>query len=164
MKTENTPSETHIKAGQTIKLETRFGSLSRGKCWGKFFPGQKSAKGAFEWVAKSGGTLLLEGAGYYVVGSGDGYSRQATGEFCLLPATPETEKAAKIIELQESIAASLAKGNMDEILEVKKEGNSSGLPIGSYTRRQLMDARCAILADLTGNVDVTGLPTAEQGE
>jgi len=86
MKTENTPSVTEIKPGQTITLTTRFGGCSRGKCWGKFFPGQTRAKGEFEWVEKSGGNLFLEGAGYYVVGSDDGFARKAVAEFALTEA------------------------------------------------------------------------------
>lgn len=86
MKTENTPSKTTITDGETIKLETRFGGCSRGKCWGKFFPGQSRPKGDFEWVDKTGGTLFLTGDGYYIIGSDDGFSRKARGEFVLTAA------------------------------------------------------------------------------
>lgn len=84
MKRENTPSQTTIAPGQTIELETRFGGLSRGKCWGKFFPSKTRATGDFQWVGKdSNGALYLTGPGYYVVGSSDGFSRAAKGEFHL---------------------------------------------------------------------------------
>lgn len=84
MKSENTPSQASIAAGETVELNTRFGGLSRGKCWGKFYPGKTRATGDFEWVEKSsGGTLYLTGPGYYVVGSNDGFNRQARGEFHL---------------------------------------------------------------------------------
>lgn len=87
MKTENTPSKTTIAKGETIELNTRFGGLSRGKCWGKFFPGQARATGGFEWVEKDNhGTLYLPGPGYYVVGSDDGFNRKARGEFALAAA------------------------------------------------------------------------------
>lgn len=92
IKPENTPPKTTIRAGETIELPTRFGGLSRGKCWGKFFPGKTRDMGDFEWVEKSGGTLYLTGAGYYIVGSSDGFSRSAKGEFCLT-AEKETELA-----------------------------------------------------------------------
>jgi hypothetical protein len=82
MKRENTPSQDTIAPGETIELTTRFGGLSRGKCWGKFFPGKTRATGDFEWVEKDrNGSLYLTGPGYYVVGSGDGFSREARGEF-----------------------------------------------------------------------------------
>jgi hypothetical protein len=57
-KNENTPSQKTIKEGETITLETRFGGCSRGKCWGKFFPGKTRPTGDFEWVEKSNGNLL----------------------------------------------------------------------------------------------------------
>jgi hypothetical protein len=83
MPTETTPSVTTIKPGEIIKLSTRFGGLSRGKCWGKFFPGKTTPTGDFEWVEKQGGTLYLTGSGYYVVGSTDGYNRKARAAFHL---------------------------------------------------------------------------------
>lgn len=83
MKSENTPSKTTIAKGETIELATRFGSLSRGRCWGKFYPGKTRVSGDFEWVGKKGATLYLTGAGHYVVGSSDGFSREARGEFTL---------------------------------------------------------------------------------
>lgn len=86
MKTDNVPSESSIAEGETIKLTTRFGGLSRGKCWGKFFPGKSRPTGDFEWVEKNKGTLYLQGAGYYLVGSSDGYSREARAQFYLAPA------------------------------------------------------------------------------
>lgn len=83
MKSENTPDQGTIAPGETVKLRTRFGGLSRGRCWGKFFPGKSGPKGGFEWCGKSGGTLYLTGPGYYIVGSSDGFSRQAKSEFHL---------------------------------------------------------------------------------
>lgn len=88
-KSENTPSRSSIKPGEEIILTTRFGSCSRGKSWGKFYPGQTRAKGDFEWVDKTAGgsQLVLTGAGFYVVGSDDGFSRKARGEFHLTEET-----------------------------------------------------------------------------
>jgi hypothetical protein len=88
MKAENTPSKTIITPGQEIKLTTRFGSCSRGKSWGRYYPNQTRATGEFSWVEKcaGGSTLLLTGPGYYVVGSDDGFSRKARGEFVLTAA------------------------------------------------------------------------------
>lgn len=85
MKSENTPTEESIAPGQVIKLETRFGGLSRGKCWGKHFPNRKTPTGEFQWVSKSSGALYLEGPGYYIVGSSDGFRREARAEFYLAP-------------------------------------------------------------------------------
>ncbi len=82
MKTENTPSQKTIKAGETLELSTRFGSCSRGRSWGKHYPG-KRPMGDFTWCDKIGGTLMLTEPGYYVVGSSDGFSRQAKAEFYL---------------------------------------------------------------------------------
>lgn len=96
VKSENTPSQSTIKPGETISLSTRFGNLSRGKCWGKCFVGSKKPKGDFVWVEKSGGTLLLTEPGYYVVGSDDGFQRKANGEFYLAPpAAAEVKEEAK---------------------------------------------------------------------
>lgn len=83
MKNETTPFESSIKAGQTIKLVTRFGQCSRGKAWGKCFVGKQRPIGDFEWVDKTGGTLYLTQPGYYIVGSDDGFSRKAKAEFLL---------------------------------------------------------------------------------
>lgn len=87
MKHENTPAQTTITAGQVIALTTRFGICSRGKCWGKFFPGKATPTGDFEWVEKSNGKLYLSGVGYYIVGSSDGFNRQARAEFSLTEAS-----------------------------------------------------------------------------
>jgi hypothetical protein len=84
MKTDNTPSQASIKPGEEIKLTTRFGGLSRGKCWGKYYPNQTRAKGDFVWVDKdNNGNLFLTGPGFYVIGSDDGFARKARAEFCL---------------------------------------------------------------------------------
>jgi hypothetical protein len=83
MKSENTPLKKTIKQGEIIELNTRFGSLSRGKCWGKCYPNQTRPKGEFVWVDKSQGTLYLDQPGYYIVGSGDGFNRSAKSEFVL---------------------------------------------------------------------------------
>lgn len=80
-KSENTPTRSTIAAGEKILLDTRFGCMSRGKCWGRFYPGKSRATGDFEWVEKKNGSLVLAGPGYYVVGSNDGFSRKAQGEF-----------------------------------------------------------------------------------
>lgn len=91
MKSENTPSVSEIAPGQEIKLSTRFGSCSRGKSWGKYYPNKTRATGYFEWVEKcnSGATLVLTGPGFYVVGSDDGFARKARGEFHLAAANTE---------------------------------------------------------------------------
>lgn len=83
MKHENTPRKTTISEGEEIQLQTRFGGLSHGKCWGKYFPGKTRASGDFEWVEKKGDTLYLTGPGHYLVGSSDGFSREARAEFTL---------------------------------------------------------------------------------
>jgi hypothetical protein len=83
MKTDNTPSQDSIAEGEVIDLATRFGGCSRGKCWGKCYPGKSKPVGDFEWVDKSGGTLYLTKPGYYLIGSNDGFSRQARAEFGL---------------------------------------------------------------------------------
>ncbi len=88
MKSENTPSQNSIAPGEVIKLHTRFGSLSRGKCWGKCFPHKTAPVGSFDWVDKSDGTLYLTKPGYYIVGSNDGYNRSAKGEFHLAATEP----------------------------------------------------------------------------
>ena len=92
-KTENTPDEEYIKPGQTITLSTRFGGCSRGRAWGKCFKGKSRPKGDFEWVDKTGGTLYLTVAGYYIVGSSDGFYRKARAEFelKLAPEKPAPE-------------------------------------------------------------------------
>jgi len=92
MKSENTPSTKYIRTGEQIKLSTKFGGLSRGRAWGKYFPGKTRPTGDFEWVEKTGGTLYLTGSGYYIVGSHDGFRRKARAEFVLLPA-PEPAPA-----------------------------------------------------------------------
>lgn len=81
IKTENTPDVEYIKPGETIELVTRFGRLSRGHAWGKCFKGKSRPKGDFEWVDKTGGTLYITDAGYYIVGSSDGFNRRARAEF-----------------------------------------------------------------------------------
>lgn len=145
MKEENTPSKSSIKSGATIELETRFGGLSLGKCWGKFYPGKTRATGDFDWVEKSGGTLYLSGPGYYIVGSSDGFSRAARAEFTLSEkkvVTPE-ERAAK---LREQIASALAKGEPETLL-------TTTLPVGTllpgnHTRAALMAERQRLLAEI----------------
>jgi len=85
MKTENTPSQSEIGTDETIELSTRFGSCSRGKCWGKCYANQKRPTGNWDWVDKTGGTLYLTIPGYYIIGSDDGFSRRARAEFYLAP-------------------------------------------------------------------------------
>lgn len=92
MKSESVPKQDAIKPGETIELQTRFGGLSRGKCWGKCFPGKTRPTGEFRWVEKNSGTLYLTEPGYYLVGSSDGFSREARGQFCLAAApAPQVE-------------------------------------------------------------------------
>jgi len=54
--------------GGTISIATRYGSLSRGKCWGR-------NKKTDEWADKSDGTVYLT-PGRWMVGSSDGFSRK----------------------------------------------------------------------------------------
>lgn len=83
MKTDKTPAKSTIAKGETIELTTRFGVMSRGKCWGKYFPNKTRPTGDFQWVEKHNGTLYLQGPGYYLIGSSDGFSREARAEFHL---------------------------------------------------------------------------------
>lgn len=103
MKSENTPRQSEIGPGEVIKLSTRFGDCSRGKAWGKYFANRKRPVPAtdFEWVDKTGGTLYLSGAGYYIVGSNDGFNRSAKAEFYLGPSEP---LVAAIQEAQQMIS------------------------------------------------------------
>lgn len=80
---ENVPTEEGIARGDVIELQTRFGSHSRGRCWGRYYPNRSRATGDWRWVEKQRGTLFLEGPGYYVVGSHDGFQRKAKAEFYL---------------------------------------------------------------------------------
>ena len=96
MKTENKPKSETISAGETIALNTKFGGLSRGRCWGKFFPNKKTPTGDFEWVEKRGGTLHLSGPGFYIVGSSDGFHREAKSSFVL------TEQIEDVANCQQS--------------------------------------------------------------
>lgn len=103
MRTEHVPGQSTIAPGETIGLSTRFGYLSRGKAWGKYYANRKRPVPLddFEWVDKSGGTLYLTGPGYYIVGSNDGFNRSAKAEFYLGIAEPV---AAAIQEAQQIIS------------------------------------------------------------
>jgi len=103
MKSENTPRHSTIAPGETIELSTRFGGLSRGKAWGKYFANRKRPVPStdFEWVDKTGGTLYLSGPGYYIVGSNDGFNRSAKSEFYLAATEPLAEA---ISEAQKTVA------------------------------------------------------------
>lgn len=140
-KSENTPSAETIKAGETIELTTRFGGLSRGKCWGKYYANKTGPVGDFEWCAKEGGTLFLTGPGYYVVGSGDGFSREARGCFVLRAAT----KADEIAELSASIARSKEKDPEGEVTLTVQTGDLSP---GKHKRALVIAEREKILAKL----------------
>lgn len=87
MSTEYSPEQETIAPGEIIKLRTRFGGLSRGRCWGKCYPGKSGPIGDFEWVPKEDGTLFLTQPGYYIVGSSDGFRRSARVSFQLREAT-----------------------------------------------------------------------------
>lgn len=143
MSTENTPSKSVIKSGESITLTTRFGGLSRGKCWGKFFPGQTKAKGDFQWVEKdSNGTLTLEGPGFYIVGSSDGFSRKAQAEFTLEEWTVEWA----VDHQEKKIKASEELGLDTEIeLTVRVGSLKKGETV---TRRALVEERRKIIAEL----------------
>lgn len=53
-----------------VEVETRYGGLSRGKCWAR-----RAGRGDAEWADKRGGTVLLT-EGEWVVGSDDGFRRK----------------------------------------------------------------------------------------
>lgn len=103
-KSEYTPSQSTIGSGETIELSTRFGHLSRGKAWGKYYANRKRPvpRDDFQWVDKSGGTVYLSGPGYYIVGSNDGFSRSAKAEFYLGLSEP---LAAAIQEAQQIVSS-----------------------------------------------------------
>lgn len=168
MKSENTPSQSSIAANQTIEFSTRFGGLSRGKCWGKYYPHQKRATGEWSWVEKdSSGTLFLTGPGFYVVGSSDGFNRTARGEF-YLPSkasvaakeraekalrTPEEEIAlleTKIVEHNRKIENSALKG-LDTTLVLTADVGS--LQTGkTVTRAKLVEERNKIIAEFRNEI------------
>lgn len=58
---------TRVSTGETIPIETRYGSKSRGKCWGRNADG--------EWAEKDEGTVFLT-PGKWTVGSDDGFNRK----------------------------------------------------------------------------------------
>lgn len=149
MSTENTPSKSTIKPGEDIILSTRFGGCSRGKCWGKFFPGKTRATGDFEWVEKKNGSLVLTGVGYYVVGSNDGFSRKAQTEFQL---TEEKEKTAseKIQMHKDKIADSESK---DPEGEVKLLSPVDNLPATWVKRSVLIEERKRLIAELESELE-----------
>lgn len=51
--------------------DTRYGHLSRGRCWGRLGRGDNVT-----WAARDGGTLTLPCAGQWVVYSHDGFRRE----------------------------------------------------------------------------------------
>ena len=58
-------------------VETRFGGLSRGRSWGKWYAGKTQPTGNWVWVDKQGSTLYIpDGPGYLVYGSSDGFRRK----------------------------------------------------------------------------------------
>lgn len=151
MKRENTPSQDTIKAGETIELSTRFGGLSHGKCWGKFYANKTRATGGFEWVEKDkSGTLFLTGPGFYEVGSGDGFSRKARGSFTLISAAELTVEE-KIARQEKLLAASEGK-DPDGLVTTSAAG--LGFTKGQVIRRgTLMDARKARIAELRASLN-----------
>ena len=58
----------------TVKIYSRYGGLSRGKCWGRQGTGD-----AVRWADKSGSALYLT-PGRWVVGSDDGFRRKDRGD------------------------------------------------------------------------------------
>lgn len=160
MKTENTPSQSSIADGETIELSTRFGSCSRGKCWGKFFPGKTRATGDFEWCEKSGGTLYLAGPGHYVVGSSDGFSREAKAEFSLKTKVSYSDMtpAEKIARQREQIAASEGK-DPDAVIVITGPGVGKYAAGDKVTRAELISERKRLIAELEGS---TTAKTKEQ--
>lgn len=102
MKSDYQPDKTTIAPGEVITLRTRFGDLSRGRCWGKYFPNKSTPTGDFQWVEKHGGKLYLSGPGFYVIGSNDGFNRKAQSSFELTAAAPAanpTELAPRKFDL-----------------------------------------------------------------
>ena len=55
------------RSGAELAVETRYGHLSRAKCWGRDTSGR--------WARKDGGTVYLT-EGLWTVGSDDGYRRK----------------------------------------------------------------------------------------
>lgn len=57
-----------------LRVETRYGGLSRGRAWGRQGRGDN-----VRWAAKDGGVVLLT-PGKWTVGSSDGYRRKESPE------------------------------------------------------------------------------------
>lgn len=64
--------------GASVRVSTRFGALSRGKCWARMGRGQ-----SVEWADKDGGAVMLP-AGKWTVGSDDGFSRKEQTEWTVV--------------------------------------------------------------------------------
>lgn len=67
-----------IGAAQELRIKTRYAHLSHGSCWGKRFNSPRErdrSDGAFTWCAKAGEQVCVDGPGYYLIGSSDGFNR-----------------------------------------------------------------------------------------
>jgi hypothetical protein len=84
-----------LTRGKKLIIRTKYGDLSRGKCWGKFYAGKDCAAGDFVWAAKRGGQLVIDEAGYLVYGSDDGFSRRQKAEMLIEWRQEEAAPAAK---------------------------------------------------------------------
>lgn len=60
----------YASRGDTVRVPTRYGHLSRGKAWAR-----QGSGSAVTWAEKRGGTVYLT-PGTWTVGSDDGYSRR----------------------------------------------------------------------------------------
>ena len=93
-----------LTRGKSLTISTRYGHLSRGSCWGKFYAGKTCAGGNFRWAEKWNGKLVIDEAGYLVYGSSDGFSRKETREMLIewretatVTAEPAPQKEVKDI-------------------------------------------------------------------
>lgn len=69
---EKLAQATRLSRGDRLRINTRFGGLSRGKAWGRRGSGDQ-----VEWAEKDGGTVYLT-PGQWTVGSSDGFRRKET--------------------------------------------------------------------------------------
>lgn len=75
------------------RISTRFGGLSRGRCWGRLGTGDNVT-----WAPKDGSYVTLPSPGKWTVGSSDGFSRKESSTYTVVvePATVTDEQIAEI--------------------------------------------------------------------
>lgn len=87
-----------------VRIRTRFGGLSRGKCWGR-----QGAGASPTWARKDGDIVILDAPGKWIVGSNDGFNRKESDTYYVEPEPPAitdeviaeiraTATAAEVIE------------------------------------------------------------------